>query len=44
MIAKRDVVSGEELTFDYRCVGGRPISGQKFHCSCGAATCLDIIN
>lgn len=39
-IATRDIVAGEEITFDYAMLDNEPYS---FNCSCGSANCRKII-
>ncbi len=40
--AARDIVRGEELTYDYKLVRGRPVSAgwaERYRCHCGAPSC-----
>lgn len=42
LIAKRDILEGEEVTFDYASVDRHPVLG-SFECHCGASNCRKII-
>jgi hypothetical protein len=41
LIAMRDIVTGEELSFDYAMSDASDYD--EFHCLCGAATCRRIV-